>query len=164
MGHGKRSKGKQIYLHPDEPMDVALLDLWDAAKGGRGPQELFRALLRAGLRTAYEAGDIPPEIVRKAKLHKFFQGLPVQGAIIHALPNPVHPGSYAIDQEMRTLPPPHDDAPVDRPVVRPRQRTAPAEDTSPPEAEPEAPIEPGSPASILGMMGRGARRPQHKEA
>ena len=164
--HGKRSKGKLIYFHPDQPGDAIFLDLWEASKDGRGPQEVFRDLLRKGLRAAYEAGEIPPELIRRTRLHKFFQGLPVQGPIIQALPSPVgYVLMPVVDQTDDARPQiDHDEERDDRPVVRPR-RPQPQEAPPPEVAEPEEPpAEPGSPASILTMMGRGARKPQQKGA
>lgn len=102
MDHGKRTKKIQMYLTPEAETDRMILDIW-AAAGPRRP-EIFRLILRAGIRALYEAGDITPELARKAKLHKHLPAVQVR-APVQAMPYP-YPYSFPMPQHPMPPAPP----------------------------------------------------------
>ena len=84
MSHGKRTKKIQMYLNPEGETDRLILDFWSAV-GARRP-EVFRRIMRAGIRALLESGEISPELARKAKLHKHLPAIQVQPAQAAPMP------------------------------------------------------------------------------
>lgn len=154
-----------------------ILDLWNADDGRR--TDLFRQILRAGIKSLYELGDIPPDMARKARLHKHFHTMPAQPAAA-MLPYPppyqgvpqAYPHPAYLPQEPDAGIEPVAAAPPRPEPQRPEPRileTATAQgrpDAAEPvlsEADQPAPVqEPatatGGSSDILSLMGRGARK------
>src|SRR3546814_8722220 len=63
----QRAKALQIYLKPGIEEDELLLAVWDACRRSDRPQDVFRRMLRAGLTTMVENGEMPDGVV--ASLH-----------------------------------------------------------------------------------------------
>jgi|HigsolmetaGSP11D_1036233.scaffolds.fasta_scaffold00382_9 hypothetical protein len=64
----KRSKALQIYMKPGIREDDLLLEVWEACRKHARTQDVFRAILRAGLRTLVEEGAIPNAVVEACNL------------------------------------------------------------------------------------------------
>lgn len=69
---GRRVKRSvQIYLYPHSEPERVLLDVWDQSKHSTGrPQEVFRAILRAGLKAMVEQGTLPYNIIEGCDLER----------------------------------------------------------------------------------------------
>lgn len=68
----KRNERIQVYLSSINENDALVLDIWDAASKNERVQEVFRAILRNGIRTMVENGDMPSSIVKELDLLHLF--------------------------------------------------------------------------------------------
>lgn len=59
----QRSKSLQIYVKPGIREDDILIDVWEACARFDRPQDVFRTMLRRGLRAMVETGDMPKAVV-----------------------------------------------------------------------------------------------------
>lgn len=154
-------------MYPDVSWDCMVLDLFAAASPKS--QELFREVIRRGLKAMYESGDVPADLARKVKMHRHFHGMPVQmpsampmfyppfqGIPPAAMPPGVGPMlDYEPAETAETPRRPEsrsEQRQVEPAVAVPRIEAS----SAPPVEEPEPAPEPGSTAAILGMMGRRA--------
>lgn len=63
-----RSKALQIYMKPGIPDDDLMLEIWDAARRMDRPQDVFRAMLRHGLKRMLETGEISESLIKECDL------------------------------------------------------------------------------------------------
>lgn len=64
----ERSRSLQIYMKPGIKEDDLLLRVWDASRKSNRPQDVFRSMLRAGLISMLESGDMPESIIEECGL------------------------------------------------------------------------------------------------
>lgn len=88
-----RSKALQIYMKPGIPDDDLMLEIWDAARELDRPQNVFRAMLRHGLRRMLETGEISQSLIDKCDL-KLPKTTEYKDASHPALPAYPYPGAY----------------------------------------------------------------------
>jgi hypothetical protein len=67
----KRSRHIQIYLKPGIREDDQMLSIWEACKRYDRPQDVFRAMLRAGMRAMVQSGEMPFAVVEECNLDAF---------------------------------------------------------------------------------------------
>src|SRR4051812_12574014 len=63
-----RSKALQIYMKPGVREDDLMLRVWSACRDGARAQDVFRAMLRAGLMAMVESGEMPDSVVEECGL------------------------------------------------------------------------------------------------
>lgn len=168
MSHGKRNTRIQVYLSPSSVADKMVLDLYAAAGDIDKPQELFRRIVRAGIRSLYESGEIPPELVRRARLDRHFRGatIPTMQPMLYPFPyaspgGMPMPPSTGDDIEVETFArtaEARQDTPARAPAVREPERVleaVPAIQAAPLAPEPIAEDDDGDEGDdLLGLMGR----------
>ena len=64
----RRTQRVQIYLDPNVEQEKLLLDIWRASQMLDKPQDLFRNILRAGVKSLLETGDMPQSVIAATKL------------------------------------------------------------------------------------------------
>jgi len=69
----ERSKALQIYMKPGIREDDLMLRVWDACRRNDRPQDVFRTMLRAGLRAMYESGELPDAVIDECGLDGIFE-------------------------------------------------------------------------------------------
>lgn len=62
----KKSRPLQIYLLPGVKEEATILRIWEMS--GRRRQDIFRAMVRAGLMAMLENGDMPEEVIEECGL------------------------------------------------------------------------------------------------
>jgi len=109
----ERSKAIQIYMKPGLKEDDLLLAVWEASKRHDRPQNVFRAMLRAGLRAMVEEGDMPEAIIEECNLDDIVQRRRLRRTYRTPPAGGVYPETAYAEPEM----------PYERPYIR---RPAPA--------------------------------------
>jgi len=69
----ERSKALQIYMKPGIREDDLMLRVWEACRKHDRPQDVFRTMLRAGLRAMYEGGELPDAVIEDCGLDGIFE-------------------------------------------------------------------------------------------
>jgi Predicted membrane protein len=174
----KRTERIQVYVNGSHDNDALILDVWDAASRNERVQEVFRAILRSGIRSMVESGDMPASIVKECDLLSLFpprlhQGgapmvvpMPFYGAGMPAPPHAPHErGGFGAPYEPdfrdppRTLrePPPAPRArePEPEPERDPGPAAPPQQPPPPPRAAPEGGSTQPSIGDMLSLMGKG---------
>jgi hypothetical protein len=64
----QRSQALQIYLKPGLKEDDLMLRVWEACRKSGRPQHVFRTMLRAGLISMVESGDMPESVIEECGL------------------------------------------------------------------------------------------------
>lgn len=149
----------QVYLTASSEQDKVILDVWNECARTERPQEVFRAILRAGIKTMVENGDMPQLVVERCNL-SLRLGIRHTPAMM-----PVMPGYYPIPmpgqmplQPMQPTPMPAVAAPAPAIIEAAAPRTDPAPPRRPEREDAVTAVDndEGTDA-ILGLMGRRKR-------
>lgn len=68
-----RVKSLQIYMKPGVEEDDLMLRIWDECRRRDRPQDVFRRMLRAGMRSMVENGEMPQAIVDSLNLGRYLE-------------------------------------------------------------------------------------------
>jgi hypothetical protein len=88
-----RSKALQIYMKPGIPDDDLMLEIWDAARRMDRPQDVFRAMLRHGLKRMLETGEISEALIQECDL-KLPKRMTEKEPVHAAAPAYPYPGGF----------------------------------------------------------------------
>ncbi|MTH95715.1 hypothetical protein [Roseibium sp. RKSG952] len=88
-----RSKALQIYMKPGIPDDDLMLEIWDAARRMDRPQDVFRAMLRHGLKRMLETGEISEALIQECNL-KLPKRMTEKEPVYPAAPAYPYPGAF----------------------------------------------------------------------
>ena len=151
----RRTQRVQIYLDPNVEQEKLLLDIWRASQMLDKPQDLFRNILRAGVKSLLETGDMPQSVIAATKLT---QRVRIAPPMINVAPHAYYP-QPAENSTPVTLPP---TAAPPTPLQVPAENKAAtiAERASPTSTATDKPSEPGRMPSLddlVGLMGRGTK-------
>lgn len=69
----KRSRHIQIYLKPGIREDDLMLRIWESCRRNDRPQDVFRAMLRNGMRAMVQSGEMPYAVVEECNLDSFIE-------------------------------------------------------------------------------------------
>lgn len=121
----KRSRHIQIYLKPGIREDDLMLAIWESCKRFDRPQDVFRAMLRNGMRAMVQSGEMPYAVVEECNLDAFVEKWRARQPTQQ--PHVIHMAPPSYDQQ------PVHAAPRPQPPM-PREDVVPVRETSTPAA------------------------------
>lgn len=68
-----KSKSLQIYMKPGIEQDDLLIAVWESCKKNDRPQDIFRTMLKHGLKVMVESGEIPDSVIDECHLDEIFE-------------------------------------------------------------------------------------------
>lgn len=153
----RRTERVQIYLDPTVEQEKLLLDVWKTCVRIDKPQDVFRAILRAGVRSMLESGELPESVVTATKLTTRMR-IAAPAPVMH------QPQYYQPFYQDRGLPQPAPSgdipaaAPAPAPVPAPAAEPVALKPAPAPDRQPSPAGAPPNTDDILGLMGRKTAR------
>jgi hypothetical protein len=140
----KRSRHIQIYLKPGIREDDLMLRIWESCKRYDRPQDVFRAMLRNGMRSMVQSGEMPYAVVEECNLDAFVEKWRAR--------QPAKPAgqaaSVATQVVERHVVAAHPHYAPERPAPAVQEAPQPSQRPAEPTYQPQAPARPATPEPI----------------